>query len=229
MLVVTDIRRRIEGVIEADPVIKKGLQRGIINSRALARFIQETNGVESTTDAILGVIRRYDVGEDDQDFHKAFKDCELSMRNKVGDLALENNQDTMRRIAEFAGTIQTTKGEGLRIVVGLKSIRVVAEQKALDAFRRTLPSRDVISYGTDLVEISLLLPPETQKIKGIIARITTELALNDVNLVSINCCSPEDILLVAEKDAPRALETLQRLLREEIRATGPSIPLVSAN
>jgi len=127
MLFVTDIRRRIERIIETDPVIKKGLQRRIINSRALARFIQETNDLVSTSDAIFGVIRRYSVGEDDVGCHKAFRDCELSMRNKVGDLALGHSQDSMRRIAEFASTIQTTRGESLRIVVGLKSIRAVAD------------------------------------------------------------------------------------------------------
>src|SRR5690349_628540 len=105
MLFVTDIRRRIERIIETDPVIKKGLQRRIINSRALARFIQETNGLASTPDAIPGVIRRYPVNGDDPEFYKSFKDCELAMRNKMGDLALENSQGNMRRIADFASTI----------------------------------------------------------------------------------------------------------------------------
>jgi hypothetical protein len=58
------------------------------------------------------------------------------------------------------------------------------------------------------------MPPEAIKTKGIIAKITAELALNDVNLVGIMCCAPEDILLVTEKDSPRALETLQRILKE---------------
>ena len=55
--------------------------------------------------------------------------------------------------------------------------------------------------------------------KGIIAKISTELALNDVNLVGIICNSPEDILLVTEADAPRALEALQRMLGEEAMST----------
>jgi hypothetical protein len=57
-----DLRCRVERFKETDPVIKRGLQRGIINSRALARFIQEEDGEESTLDAILGIIRRYPVG-----------------------------------------------------------------------------------------------------------------------------------------------------------------------
>jgi hypothetical protein len=210
-----DLRRRVERLIESDPVIKKGLQRGIINSRALARFIQEEDGPESTLDAILGIIRRYPLGvEDEREFPRVFKGCELALRSKIGDLAIENGPDIMKRIAEFAGTIRTTRGENLRVMVGLQSIRVIADQKALETFRQTLRPKEIVSYSTDLTEISLLMPPEAIRTKGIIAKITAELALNDVNLVGIMCCAPEDILLVAEKDSPRALETLQRMLKE---------------
>ncbi len=210
-----DLRRRVERFIETDPVIKRGLQRGIINSRALARFIQEEDGPESSLDAILGIIRRYPLGvEDEGEFPRVFKGCELALRGKVGDLAVENGPDIMKRIAEFASTIRTTRGENLRVMVGLQSIRIIADQKALETFRQTLRPKEIVSYSTDLTEISLLMPPEATRTKGVIAKITAELALNDVNLVGIMCCAPEDILLVAEKDSPRALETLQRMLKE---------------
>jgi len=205
----------VEHLIKTDPVMK-GLQRGIVNSRALARFIQETAGPESTLDAILGIIRRYPLGnENEGDLHQVFKGCELALRDKMGDLAVENGPDIMKRIAEFASTIRTTRGKTLRVMVGLQSIRVIADQKTLESFRQTLRPKEIISYSSDLTEISVLLPPEAVATKGIIARIPTELAMNDVNLVGIMCNAPEDIVLIAEKDAPRALQALQRVLKEE--------------
>ncbi len=211
-----DIRRRVERFIEADPVIKKGLQRRIINSRALARYILEAKGVDSTLDRVLGIVRRYPLsGENDSRHRQAFKDCEIATRNNVGDLAVENGPDIMRRIAEFASTIRSNRGESLRVTVGFRSIRVIADEKALESFRQTLRPKEIISYSNDLAEISLLFPPEAKSTKGIIAKISTELALNDVNLVGIICNSPEDILLVTEADAPRALAVLQRMLGEE--------------
>ncbi len=132
--------------------------------------------MNSTLDAILGIVRRYPLGRENDNRHRqVFKDCEIATRNKVADLAVENSPDIMRRIAEFA----------------------------------------IISYSNYLAEISLLFPPEARGTKGIIAKISTELALNDVNLVGIICNSPEDILLVTEADAPKALEALQRMLGEE--------------
>ncbi len=222
-----DTRRSVERIIESDPVIKKGLQRRIINSRALARYILEVNGIDSTSDSILGIIRRYPVGHEVESGHRtAFKDCEITVRSKVADLAIENGPDIMRRIAEFASTIKTIKGESLTVVVGLQSIRVIAEQNVLESFRQTLRPQEIIRYSTHLAEISLLFPREAEGIKGIIAKISTELSLNDVNLAGILCCSPEDILLVAEEDAPRTLETLQRMLREE--ASGPRLTIITS-
>jgi len=111
MLIVADIRRQVERVIETDPVIKKGLQRRIINSRALARYILEAKGVDSTLDAILGIVRRYPLGSENDNRHQqVFKDCEIATRNKVADLAVENGQDIMRRIADFCQHYQDNQG-----------------------------------------------------------------------------------------------------------------------
>ena len=218
-----DDRHRIERIIQADPVIKKGLQRGIINSRALVRFMQRVDGMDSTPESILGIIRRYPLEPDNHSPpHHVFRGCELSIGNKVADLAIENGPDVMQRIAEFARTIKTTKGENLRVVVGLTSIRLIADQRTLDRFRKTLREQEIIRYATNLVEISLLFPPEAEETQGIYAKIVTELALNDVNLIGITCCSPESILLVAENDAPRAFDALQRLVVDEGKV--PTLP-----
>lgn len=210
-----DLRRRVEHIIETDPVIRRGLQRGIVNSRALARRILEEDVPESSLGAILGIIRRYSFGDErEDDLRRIFRECELVLKSKIGDLALENGPDIMKRVAEFAGTIRTTRGENLRVMVGMKAIRVIADQKALDGFRQTLSPKEIISYSTNLAEISLLLPQEATKTKGIIAKLSAELALNDVNLVGVMCCAPEDVLLVTEHDAPKALEILQRMVKE---------------
>jgi predicted regulator of amino acid metabolism with ACT domain len=215
MLLMADSRRLVEKMIERDPVIKKGLQREIINSRALARFIQKTDGIDSTLDSILGVIRRYPLASERvAGTDQILRDCELTMRNRIGDLAVEHGSHVMQQIAEFAGSVKSTGGENLRVVVGQRSIRVIAEQKALEKLRENFQEREIVRYSDNLVEISLLLTPRAEQTRGIYARITSELALNDVNLVGIMCCSPESILLVEEKDAPKAIETLQEMISE---------------
>lgn len=208
-------RRKIERIIETDPVIKKGLERGIINTRALARYIRESDGVESSTGSILGIIRRYPLARGKSPSQaQMFRDCELALRSKIGDLTLEVDSNVMKRVLDFADSLKTSRGENLRILVGMKSIRVIAEQRAIIQLKEALRDKAIVKFATNLVEISVLLSHEAEEAKGVIARITTEVALNDVSIRGAVCVAPEFIILVDEKDAIRAFEALQKMLSE---------------
>jgi len=120
----------------------------------------------------------------------------------------------MKKISDFASKIKGPPRENLRILTGLQHIRIIADQKQLRQFRRQFPNKDVIRYSENLVEISLFLPPEAENEPGIYARVTSELATNDISLVGVWCCAPEAILVVEEDDGPKALETLRRMASE---------------
>src|SRR5712691_11769205 len=217
----TDLRRRIEQIIETDPVIRKGLERRIINSRALARYIQEMGTLDSSPDAILGIIRRYPVTNGEPlCLRQVFRECELSLRDKLAKLEVEYHQETMFQLAEFASNLKTARGKGLKLIVGTRSIRIIADQNALENLRKTLRPREEIDYSTHLTEITIHLPPTAQVTKGVVAKVTTVLALNDVNIAGLTESSPEVAILVPEYDAPRALDAIQRMLKEE--SVGPT-------
>jgi hypothetical protein len=223
IVVMAEIRRRVEHIIDADPIIKRGLQRGIVNSRALARYVRTTEGVDSTHDAILGIIRRYKpYDEESADTHHFFRECELTSRNKIAELSVKYRQETMYQVAEFVSNRETTGGEKVKLVVGSGFVKVIADQKALEDFSKTLRPGETIAYSRDLTEITLHLPPATHTTKGIVAKVVMELGLNDINLLGIVDCAPELTLVVAEKDAPRTLEALQTMLSEDAMHSNPN-------
>ena len=206
----------MERLLESDPVIKQGLQRGIINTRALARYILKTTGVDTTLEGLLGTIRRFPL-ETDQEHspQRSSGDCEISMRNRMADLVIESSPDVFGTLAEFARTNKVTKRENLRIIVGLESVRLIADQKALNTFREAFRPKSIISFSTDLAEISILFPMDAKIMRGITANITAQLALNEISPVGILVWPPEEFIIVAERDAPRAFETIQDLLRAD--------------
>ena len=221
-MVVADILRLVERTVETDPVIRKAFHRGIINNTALARYIVKTNGGTVDPEAVLSVLRRYPVNWVNEDHRLALKDCEIAVRNRIADLSVHHSEDVMQRIAEYAATVRTTRGENLRVVSGARSVRVVADQKPLETFRQTLAPREIISYSTGLAEISLLFSTAVEKIKGIVAKITSQLALHQINLEGMMVCPPEDIMMIAEEDVPRGIEALQQLFKEETATYKPS-------
>jgi hypothetical protein len=211
-----ETRRRVEHIIESNLVIKKGLEWGIVNTRALARYIEKNEGVDSTQDSILGVIRRYPVsGRKPGDARHIFAGCELSLRNKIAELQVQYHEETMYQVAEFASNLKTARGENVKLTVGEGVIRIMADQSALDAFSKTLRPRAITHYSRGLTEITVHLPPAAHTTKGVVAKATMELALNDINLAGIVDTRAELSLVVAEADAPRALEALQRILEED--------------
>jgi hypothetical protein len=133
-------------------------------------------------------------------------------------LTVENAPDTMKRVAEFAGTIRSTRGENFRAIVSSNSIRVIARQEALDNFRETFRPKEIISYSAKLAEICLLLPFGSESLGEIATAITAQLTLNRVSLAGILVCPPEDIIIVSENDASQTFEVLQQLLREETKS-----------
>jgi hypothetical protein len=212
---VAAVRRSIERIIEPDPTIRTGLQRGIINSRALSRYILENCAVDPTPDAVLEILRRYPldgIGEDGN--RLGLEDCNISMRG-VAYLTIENAPDIMKRVAEFTSTIRSTRGENFRVIVGSDSVRVIAGQDALDNFRQSFRPKEIISYTPELAEICLLLPSGTERLGEIATAIIARLTLNRIKLAGILVCPPEDIIIVPEIDAPRTFEALQQLQREE--------------
>jgi hypothetical protein len=218
---VAEVRRQVERIIESDPTIRTGLQRGIINSRALSRYILENCAVDSTQDAVLGILRRYPLeGVRDEDHRLALRDCNISMRGGMAYLTLEYTPDVMKRVAEFTSTIRANRGENFRVVVGSNSVRVMARQEALDNFAQSFRQKEVISYLDELAEICLLLPHGAERLGEIATAITAQLTLNGVGLFGILVAPPEDIIIVSESDASRSFESLQQLLKDETKNPG---------
>jgi hypothetical protein len=218
---VAEVRRQIERIIESDPTIRTGLFRGIINSRGLSRYILENFAVDSTTDAVLGILRRYPVdGGRKEDHRLALKDCHISMRGGMAYLIVENSPDIMRRVAELAGTIRSTRGETFRVVVSSDSVRIIAGRDALDSFKESLRTKEIIKYSTELAEVTILLPDGPENLGSIATAITAQLTLNGIDPVGMLVCPPEDILIVSESDASRTFEAIQQLLKEEVKGPG---------
>ena len=210
------VRRTVERIIESDPTIRTGLFRGIINSRALSRYILENCAVDATPDAVLGVLRRYPVeGKGEDNRRLAFKSCDVLMRSGIGYLTIEDGPGVMKRVAEFTSTINSTRGESFRVILGSSMVRVITRQEALEPFRQSFRPREIISYAGDLSEVCLLLPYGTDRLGEIATSVTAQLTLNAVNPVAVLVVPPEDVIIVPESDASQTFEAVNQLLKEE--------------
>ncbi|OKY77260.1 MAG: ACT domain containing protein [Candidatus Methanohalarchaeum thermophilum] len=209
-------RRTVEKFIDQDAAIKRDLKRDIINKRALARYIKKKLNITKSIDAVISAIRRYPLDEveiKDKSFPRDFK---LSMKNEIFDLSLSNNPSVHERLSKLPQLIDFSRGETLRIIVGVQSIKVIGDERNLKKINKKFKNENILNQKTNLSEITLTFPKDADERTGIVSRVTNELTLNDINLAEIMSSAPELIIVIKEKDSIKAYKSLTQMKKEEL-------------
>jgi hypothetical protein len=218
----------VKEIIERDGSIKIGLARGLINARALARYIQEATSNEYTFEALLSAVRRYPVKESAANRLKLAKFLrKVSMKNKISIITLRNRPEIQPILARFAGEIDHSGGETLRVVSTPKVVNVETDSKNEKRLTSKMMNRDIIRRRDTLSEVTVeFSDPE---IPGLLAALSTELAMNGVyiqEVYSADLAGSTDVsgqhqekpdviaelsFIVSQKDGLKAYQALQEL------------------
>jgi len=220
----------VKEMIERDGSIKIGLARGLINARALARYIQEATHERYTFEALLSAIRRYPVKESTGRrvvVGKAIR--KVSLKNKISVILIRNRPELQPILAGFAGELDHAGGDTFRMVATARVVKVEIDSKNVDGLTAKLQRREVLNRMDNLAEI-LVETSDVLFTPGVLAVIDTELAMNGVNILEHSTLYElskaggeqrqtkflsQDIYIVDERDATKAYEALQRLSNEK--------------
>ena len=202
----------VRKVVERDGVVRNGLARGLVNHRALARWIQSTSDGASF-DAILSAIRRYPIRQSSARRQVLGRMIlKLSLKNGVTVLSLKNEREVQKAVARFSEGVNYANGETFRVVSSMEAVSVTLDSKNSAGLESLVPKSVVLRKLEHMAELVVSMGIEIEKESGVISTIASELAMNDVNVRQLTSVGPGRILvLVDEKDAMegyRALESL---------------------
>lgn len=200
----------VNDIIRREVCIRRLLPAGLINVRALARWLKPKSPIlrEASLDALISGIRRMPQGHvPGESAMKPMAALKTSLRNKVVILTLAKSEKVQKALLEFISSMKLESGEMLRLAQGADSIKLIIDEHNLDGARRAFGS-GIISTTKGMAEIEVTHPPEAPKTPGVVAALATELALNGINLVEVFTCSPGIMFVVSEGDAPKAYEIL---------------------
>lgn len=211
-----DTSEAVRQLIERDAVIRKGLARGLINTRALARYIQRLERDAYSMEALVSAIRRYPVRATSakrEDIGGLI--TKLSLKNKIVAATLKNAPDIPTLLAKFSGEIDTARGENLQIVSGVDFVTVFLDSKNLGKLTAAIPHKSLVGTLHGLAVITVALSPAGLKTPGIVGAFGTELAMNDVNIFyTLSYGDPSSMLFVTEEsDGLKAYQALERLAK----------------
>ena len=226
----------VRETIERDGSIRIGLARGLINERALARYIQKATHERYTFEALASAVRRYPV----QDSMKARTTTgkvirKIELKSNISVVLLRNRIELQPILARFAGELDHSGGETFRIITTAKAVKLEIDSKNADILLARLQRGDLLQRWDNMAEISVETSEEMRDTPGIIASLFTELAMNGVSVLEHSSIdeppkagdrsiqqarymaqyTPYDIFIIEERNATKAYEALQRLRETE--------------
>ena len=220
----TNVQDEVTNFIDQDVSIRRGLSRGLINSRALAKYIHENLGLTCSIDGVISAIRRYRIDdsakEDIKKRYQLIASAKVSSRSKMASVLLKKSADARSGILGLYDRIGFSKGEVLRILEVSGYIKVILDESNLGKIGMHFRHDDVISQMKDLGEICITYPVRAAGIPGIFAAISSELSLSGISLVDGVICGEEHIFIVEKDDLMKSLETMHRIIKwgEKVRA-----------
>ncbi len=210
----SQIELRIRDLLGRHPEIEKCYQEGLVNRRALARYLI-ANGVggPGDLDAVVASLRRYEFGDFEGRGPELFPAIRVTLKDRIMIVDFEKEKALLQDLQKIIGQFEYDRGDTLKFVVGTASIKLFVDQ-GKEAIVRSLLTRYKVRSRLDrLSEISMMFPEAATNTRGVLAVLTRELALNDVVLTELLTASPELLIYVRDEHVAEAYEIVRRLQR----------------
>ncbi|MBT3814822.1 hypothetical protein HOE37_03520 [Candidatus Woesearchaeota archaeon] len=206
------VNQEVHNIINKHISIQKSLKREIINIRSLAKYLISEYGLAYSLDAVISAIRRFDLDEfsilGSSKADKVFQNMSIFTKDNVARITLKDR--SFKEVCEDFLNKKILK-DNFRIVKGKEFLSLIINKKdlkkKLDLFRLA----DILSVNDNLSEIRLHFPADFTKVKGVISRITSELATRDINIFETIISMPDILVYVEEKNLVEAHHALREI------------------
>lgn len=207
-----NVNQRIWTILEGDLAIKKNLSRRIVNTRALARDLITSYKLNASLDAVISAIRRFETQGDykkqDTLIQNVLKDSLVRTRTNITCFTIKlKPREFLEKLKNIDMNIP-----GTRILTGSSAVKLIVINEKVPLFRKVFGDL-IINENPSLAEVKVELSQEAIQTKGVLARVATEISLQDINLSEFFMCPPELLVYVKEKDLVKTHQTIVELTR----------------
>jgi len=207
--------QKVWEILNDEEIIKKGLYEKLINHRALARHIQKKYMLSTSLESIISAIRRFEITEQFRDqfekIPKLLKGTDVSTKNNLMVVTLKKDINTYKELSTFLNNVESIKRQKFRYVLGDTGIKIMADLTDLPMIEKTWDKKKIINIEKNLGEIKMHINQKLYGVRGLAAKIISEISQQDINITEIITCLPDFLIYVKDKDLPKAHETLINL------------------
>ena len=201
--------------IDTDISLKKDLSRKIINIRSLAKHIIATQKLNTSLDAVISAIRRYNLdikkSEDTNSIHSVLKQARVAIRTKMSSLLLKRTDLVKTKLGRPDKLMDFQGHDIIRVLEGSQALTIVIDQKNLEKIKSTFPKDLILEENKKVGMVEINYPRILKKTPGVFSVIYNELAENNISIIDALISSNEHILIIEEEKLLKAFELIQKL------------------
>ncbi len=210
-----NITRATYEAVSEYPYIESYLSRKLVNYRALARELRPRVaaklGREVNLQSIVTALRRLPFSEESrrEPVDEILSRSEISLRYDLALITVSLSKETPGKVLELHREIGD---EGYLLLQGLDTLTIVSKDSHL-GFLERLFKGSLLMKIENLAGVVVKSPEDIVDTPGVIARLTSLLSAERINIVEMMSSYSETFLLVEESDALRCIEAIRREMR----------------
>ena len=213
----TSTAKEVAKEIEDDVIVRRALEKGIVSMNSLAVYLIKKKNIHASLDAVVSAIRRYRQEVPlEKKYEKAkdviSKSSDIRITTNIVEIAVEKNEEAQRILQKAFAMVSVDKGEILLIIQGEKSIKFIINAKNKEKILQLFSRKSIMSIEDNLAEINIHLTDDAVKTPGIIATLSTEFMVHDINVYESMSCVPEMLFFVKQKDVMKSYQVLSMLV-----------------
>lgn len=207
-----NINLLLQNFFNKNPDIREARNKGLVNRRALAKYIIEKERLDKNRfEALVTALRRFELKPASKETLDFIKEIKISTKDKISIIYLENSEEVLKNISRVINSVNFNKNETLKFVQGSLSLKLFVDEFNVKKIKDIFISKDIITIHNSISELNLIFPEKAIKTKGVISYLTSELAINNVNIVEFLTGKPELMIYVDESNLLKAYETIKRI------------------
>jgi aspartokinase len=196
------INQQVWRALQTDPAIMRDMERKLINTRALAKYIIKKYELKVSLDAVISSIRRFPLEkyqEEEKTLQHIFNNSVVGTKNNMACITV--NMPPNQAFAKLCMIDMPI----MRMTTGTEEVKIIVESSHAEEIAKLFKKAEV---EKGLSEISITVAEKAVKTKGVLARMAAELALANINVHELLVCPPAFLIYVAQKDIVKAHERI---------------------
>src|SRR3990167_9781844 len=138
-----NINLLLQGFFNKNPDIRKASAKGIVNRRALAKYIIEAERLDNDKfEALVTALRRFEIKSEKKQTLGLFKDIKVSTKDKISIIYLEKSEEVLKNISKVLNLISFNKNETLKIVLGSLSVKLFVDEFNVKKIKDIFSNKD---------------------------------------------------------------------------------------